>query len=541
MDMNNIFTGTNVSRRSVLAGLAALGITGASVSLTGCASDSGSGSSGSDEVATGGTLNISLASSPSNLDPCMYTGVYESQVIGCVCDTLVAYNSDLSEIVGCLATDWTVSDDGLTYTFTLRDDVVFQPGDYQDGRAMTADDVKFSLERSAAESAADRLAMLDHCNVISDTEIECVLSSPNAAFITALTDAGNSIVPEEEVEGWGDSFGDHLVGTGPFTLEEFARDQQSTLARFDNYWGDTPNLDSVVWKVIEDTTQAANALFTGDVDLVTDLSGESLETVKADDNYVVEETEGLHITYFYMNNATGPTADQRVRRAILMAVNREDLVSVAYPFGGGSLQSVPLPKGSWGYDESVEDLVPSYDPEAALELLQETDYADGCTLQYYTSSTTTGVDVATVVQQQLKENLNIDIEINTLDWGAFSEITAAGECDIFAMSWTWYPDPYFFLNNLFYSGNIGSQGNGAGFSNEEVDELLEAAVQVTDQDERAEYYKQALRIIVEQDPIYVYGSADVCTGHTQNVQGYVQRADKAVKVVTSDVNISLSA
>ena len=538
--MNNIIAGTNVSRRSVLAGFAGLGLAGIAASITGCASDGASAGSGSAGGA-GGTLNISLSASPSNLDPARYTGVYESQVIGCVCDTLVTYNMDLTEIVGCLATDWTVSDDGLTYTFTLRDDAKFQPGEYQDGRAMTAEDVKYSLERSHEESAAQRLTMLDHCNVIDDTHIECVLPSPNAAFLTALTDAGNSIVPQEEVEGWGDSFGDHLVGTGPFKLDEFARDQQSTLSRFDGYWGDKPNLDGVVWKVIEDTTQAANALFTGDVDMVTDLTGESLQTVQSDSNYVVEDTEGLHITYFYMNNVNGPTADQRVRKAILMAVKREDLVSAAYPYGGGSEACLPLPKGSWGYDESVEEIVPSYDPEGAKALMEEAGLGDGCTLKYYTSSSTTGVDVATVVQQQLKENLNIDVEIQTLDWGAFSEASAAGECDIFAMSWTWYPDPYFFLNNLFSSDNLGSQGNGAGFSHPEVDELLQKAVQVTDQDERASYYKQALRKIVEYDPIYVYGSADVTTGMTQNVQGYVQRADKTVKVVGPEVNISKTA
>ena len=151
------------------------------------------------------------------------------------------------------------------------------------------------------------------------------------------------------------------------------------------------------------------------------------------------------------------------------------------------------------------------------------------------------MDVGTIVQQQLKENLNIDMEIQTLDWGAFSEITAAGECDIFAMSWTWYPDPYFFLNNLFSSDNLGSQGNGAGFSHAEVDELLKQAVLATDQEERAAIYKQALRKIVEYDPIYVYGSANVTTGMTPNVEGYVQRADKTVKIVGPGVNVSKTA
>lgn len=96
----------------------------------------------------GGTLTISLSASPSKLDPIHYSGTYESQIIKEVCDTLIEYNSDLSEYVPALATDWTVSDDGITYVFNIRQGVKFQKGKYQDGREMTAEDVAYSLNRS---------------------------------------------------------------------------------------------------------------------------------------------------------------------------------------------------------------------------------------------------------------------------------------------------------------------------------------------------------------------------------------------------------
>ena len=147
--MNNLLTAKTISRRSFVGAHALAG----AAAVAGCSAE-GSGSGSAAGGSTGGTLNISLAASPAYLDPVKYTGIYESQIINSVCDPLVQYSMDLSEIVPCLATDWTISDDGMTYTFNLRDDAKFQAGEYQDGRAMTAEDVKWSLERSATSTCS---------------------------------------------------------------------------------------------------------------------------------------------------------------------------------------------------------------------------------------------------------------------------------------------------------------------------------------------------------------------------------------------------
>ena len=530
-----------ISRRSFIGGATIFGATVAAASLTGCGGSGSAASTGDAAATTGGTLNITLTASPKYLDPCKYTGVYESQVINNVCDTLVQYKMDLTEIVPCLATDWTISDDGLTYTFNLRSGAKFQAGQYQDGRALTADDVKYALERSATESAMNRLSMLDHVNVVSDTQVECVLKQPAASFLTALTDAGNVIVPKEEVEGWGDAFGDHLVGTGPFSLQTFTKDQVSELVRNDNYWGDKPALDGVNFKVITDTSQAVNALQTGDADVTTDVSGESVQVVKDDANLTLDQKDALHISYCYMNQVNGPCADQKVRKAILMAVDRQQICDGIWQYGEGSVATLPLPKGSWGYDESVEADIPAYDPEGAKKLLSEAGYPDGMTLSYYYSTSSTGDKVATILQQQLKNALNIDLDIHKGDWGTFSADAASGAADIYSMSWTWYPDPYFFLNKLFSRVELGALGNGAGFDHDDVEDLLDKGLEATDQNERAGYYKQALKAIVAYDPILVYGSRKVTTGLSNKVQGFQSRADQLVYVVNSEVNVSKQA
>ena len=328
------------------------------------------------------------------------------------------------------------------------------------------------------------------------------------------------------------------MGTGPFALKQFTKDQQSELVRNDDFWGDKPKLDGVTFKVITEPTQAANALSTGETDVATDVSGEALQTVSNDDNLTLDQKEALNFSYCYMNQVNGPTADQRVRKAILMAVNRDDLIKGVYPYGEAEAATLPLPKGSWGYDASVEADVPSYDPEGAKKLLAEAGYGDGMTLSYYYSGTTTADKVCTILQSQLKNNLNIDLDIHKSDWGTFSESASSGVADLYSMSWTWYPDPYFFLNKLFSTEEKGALGNGAGFSHPDVDDLLTKALEVTDQDERATYYKQALKAIVSYDPIIVYGTTKVSTGLSKKVQGYQSRADKLVYIVNDEVNVS---
>ena len=174
------------------------------------------------EPVDGGTLVVSMPSAPRTMDPAQYTTVYESAVMYNVLDTLFIWNEDYTDVLPNLVTDYSVSDDGLSYTMTLRDDVYFQDGQYVKGRKMTAEDVKYSLERSKEESPTDRVCrdFFDYVEVLSDTEFVIHMTSPAGPFLNQLAEIGTAIVPREEVEGWGDDFGSHIVGSGPFTLEE---------------------------------------------------------------------------------------------------------------------------------------------------------------------------------------------------------------------------------------------------------------------------------------------------------------------------------
>lgn len=489
-----------------------------------------------EEVTKGGELNIALTSSPKNLDPVKYTGTYESQIIYQVCDTVVNYNKELSEIIPGLATDWKISDDGMEYTFTIRDDVYFQPGKYQDGRKMTAEDVAYNMNRSAKESAMNRLDMLDHAEAIDDTHVKATLKAPSAVFLTALTNAGNAVVPKEEVEGWGDEFGNHLVGTGPYAMEKFELDRQTTLKKNDKYFLGEPNLDTVVFKVITDANQEVNALRTGDVDIATQLTGETVKLVAEDETVNLLQKPGIQISYAYFNMKNGPTADPKVREALIKAVNYEELAAGVFQYGEGEAACLPLPKASWGYDPAVEADVPAYDPEGAKELLAEAGYGDGFTLNMYITNETFRQKAATILQSYWQQ-IGVDLKINTVEWGTFSETGSSGKADVFAMAWSWYPDPYFFFDKMFATSAIGTLGNGQSYSNPEVDKLLAEALVVTDQNERAEIYKQALKLITKDNPGVFYGNPLENMGMSPRVQDFNQRSDGVIKLFTEEENV----
>ncbi|WP_066497372.1 ABC transporter substrate-binding protein [Abyssisolibacter fermentans] len=492
------------------------------------------------EPKDGGTITVALSATPKSIDPVKYTGVYEGNIITNVADTLIKYKQDLSELVPNLATEWNVSDDGLVYTFKLRDDVHFQQGKYQDGRLMKADDIKYSLERSAKESAMNRLSMLDHVDVVSDFEVKCYLKEANSAFLTVLTDSGNVIVPKEEVEGWKEAFGFNLVGTGPFKVVQWNNDDSVVLERSDNYWGEKPHLDGAVFKFISDRNMMTNALRTGEIDVATDLSGESVEIVKSAEGLVLQEVPGLHVGYVYMNLMEGPTKDKRVREAIIRSIDIDQMVKGIYKFDEAERGYLALPPGSWGYDESLESLIPSYDPERAKELMKEAGYEDGFTTQIYVADKPARVKMATILQSFLKQNINVDVEIKKVEWGTFSDIASKGKAPMYGMSWTWYPDPYFFLNYMFHSSQIGALGNGQGFNNPEVDRLLGEAGKATETNERAKYYKQALKLITEEYSRINYSHEKVIYGLTDRVQGFNLRADSQITLTSSEVNVWLN-
>ena len=529
---------SNISRRSFMAAAAG---TLAAAGLAGTFAGTSANVAKADEPKQGGTLTVSLTSAPSKLDPIHYSGAYEGQIICAACDRLIEYNDELTEFVPSLATSWEVSDDGITYVFQIREGVTFNPSDYHDRRPLTAEDVAYSLNRSAQFSDNARLSMLDKAEATGDLEVTCTLTNACAAFLTALTDAGNSIIAQEDVDGYGDSFNRNVCGTGAFKLVEFSLDERATLEANEEYWLARPNVDTLVFRFITDLTQNANAAVTGEIDIATDLMGEAIATVQASDAVEVLTTQALQISYIRFNSRDeiegrpNPLADVDVRRALAMAADWDAIRTALFKYDDAVPGYLPIPFGSWAYDPSQESLAPSYDIEQAMQLMADSGYASGFDISMYVTNNQARVDLATMLQAYWSV-LGVNLTPVIGEWGSYSDAVCGGKADTYAMSWSWYPDPYFFLNNLFASNQTTAIGNGAGYVNAEVDDLLLKAVQTTDQDERAKYYQQVIEIAMNDCVGVYYAVPNVFYAKNPRVHDFAQRADSMLRFVTASRN-----
>ena len=490
------------------------------------------------EPVDGGTLVVSMPSAPRTMDPVDYTTVYEAAVMYNVLDTLFIWNEEYNDVLPNLVTDYSVSDDGLSYTMTLRDDVYFQDGQYVKGRKMTAEDVKYSLERSKEESATDRVCrdFFDYVEVLSDTEFVIHMTSPAGPFLNQLAEVGTAIVPREEVEGWGDDFGSHIVGSGPFTLEEVVTDERVVLKKNPNYWGEAPHVDGVEFRIVTDSNQAINAVQTGEVDIAMYLQGEAISRAK--DAGLLLQIPGSGITYMRFNLQNGPTADPKVREALTKAVDVDAMVAGIYQYGEGTRAYQPLTAYSWAYDPANNDLVPGYDPEGAKALLAEAGYPDGFDMTIYIASTSSREKMAQMLQYYWGQiGVNLEIVSSTMaEWSA--SVVDSWQSDVvnsYGVSWNSNPDPYGYLDKFFNTQTIHASSNAGGYSDEEVDAKLVEAFSLTDQEERKAIYNEILQKVMGDYTGLYYAYECRNWAVSERVNDAILRADSQM-VVTSPFN-----
>ncbi|WP_336660920.1 ABC transporter substrate-binding protein [Leucobacter sp. USHLN153] len=341
---------------AALAAAAALGLSACSAGA-----DSGSGGDSGGDKPT--TATIALTGTPTNLDFTTTAGSAIPQALmSNVYEGLVELDQE-GEIQPLLATDWTISDDRTTYTFTLQDGVTFSNGD-----EFTADDVKFSFDRVKTDwvsSLKAKMDVVDSVEVTSPTEVVVKLSKPSNAWLFSLATPVGAIFSEDAV----DDLANTAVGTGPYAVEKWTPNESLVFETRDDYWGEAPGVEEVTLKYFADANATTNALQTGDVDAIANLQApELLSSFESDDAYTVTTGTSSGEVSLSLNNQAAPFDDVRVRQAVLYALDKQAILDTAWNGYGSLVATYATPTDP--YYEDLNDKYP-YDPEKAKDLLKE--------------------------------------------------------------------------------------------------------------------------------------------------------------------------
>jgi peptide/nickel transport system substrate-binding protein len=372
----------------------------------GSATDDGSGDTGG--AAGDETVRVGLVAEPASLDFTTTDGAAIPQLLlDNVYETLVTVDAASGEIVPALAEEWVVSDDRLTYTFTLKDGVTFS-----DGSEFTAEDAKFSLERVKSDawtiSLKAQLDVVETVEAPDDGTLVVTLSQPSNRFLYALTTRVGAMFDTEGV----DDLANTPVGTGPYLFTDWQRGSRITLERNEDYHGELPYFAGVEMHYFRDANALNNAMLTDAIDIVSTVQApESLVEFEGGDYQIVEGTTNGEVV-LSMNQTEGmPLADPQVRRAVRHAIDHQTLMDTCWAGRGTLIGSMVPPTDPW-YEDRTGDY--PFDPEQAQSLLAEAG-AEGTALRLRIPTLPYAVSCGTVVESMLEE-AGFEVTVDELEF-----------------------------------------------------------------------------------------------------------------------------
>jgi peptide/nickel transport system substrate-binding protein len=462
------------------------------------------------------TLTVGLVLEPTNLDIRHTSGAALEQVlIDNVYEGLVTRTQE-NEIVESLASDYTISEDGLTYTFTLNDGVVFH-----DGTPMTADDVVTSLTQvkdDATIAGHDQFGGVTSIAAPDDATVVITLAQPDQNFLFALTGPAGLVFKTGDTT----DLQTEANGTGPFTLTEWNQGDSIELARNDAYWGEPAQVAEVVLQYIPDFTAGVNAALDGSLDVLTAVQPDLAPQLEGTDGFALTTGQTTDKATLAFNNQRAPLDDVRVREALRLAIDHEALAEAT---GLGQSLYGPIPELDPGY-EDLSDLVP-YDPERARELLEEAGAED---LQLtLTIPSFYGTTVSQILVSDFDE-VGVTLQVEPVEFATWLQDVYTNKD--YDLSFVLHVEPRDF-------GNFADPGYYFGYDNPEVQELYAQALATVDPDQSADLLAQAARIVSEDHAADWLYNGETITAVRAGVAGFPEdsinsRIDLAGVTVSSE-------
>ncbi|MFI4873761.1 MAG: ABC transporter substrate-binding protein [Blastopirellula sp. JB062] len=482
------------------------------------------------------------------LDP-IHTDIGESVKVMCnIYDTLVTYDDETLDLVPSLAESWEASEDGLEWTFHLRQGVKFH-----DATPFDADAVQFSFERlldpqhpyvfDQVIPYVQSYEPIESVTAVDPLTVKFRLKRPTATFLKTLAMFPSSIVSPTALKKYEGDFWKHPVGTGPFQFDSWNVNQQLTLLAFDDHWRGRPEIDGVIFLPVGESAVRVKQLLRGEIDIADNLPPAEIDALAENPQVVIQEKPGMNTAYMTINNDKAPLDDRRIREAIWHAIDRDQLIKSAY--SGHAEKAVTLvPPTLWGNAGDLPDR--PYDPAESKRLLAEA-AADGVPmpirLQLFVMT-----DPRPYMQQPrqtaifIKDSLaqvGIETEIVTNPNAQHFRRMTRGEHQLGLVGWTAdIPDPDNFLYTLLDLDNINDAGgnNMSRYRSQKVHDLLAQAKTEMDQEKRSDLYREAQEQIFADAPLVPLVHTSVRSVQSDAVSGYLLHPSSLTRLRHTKLN-----
>lgn len=532
-------TDGNHSRRTFLK---AAGGTVAAVSMAGCTEALNGG--GGDDGGPSGKLRYSRGAKSKTLDVHTTTSGEDAKLTNQIYDKLIHFKPGMNEITGGLAKDYEMS--GKTATVTLREDVTFH-----DGEELTAADFKatyrrftdknyehFVGEENQSSYAAISYGQVKSVTVNGDYEIEFELKAKFAPFLRNLGIFATAVLSKKDIED-GIDFATKANGTGPFKLEQYeSKGKKILLTANEEYWGDVPKVENVIFDVVTENSTRAQSLFNDETDIIDGIGAESATQVKQQDGVTLKEKEGLITGYMALNmDRFKPFRKKKVRQALNHAVNTQVIVEEILS-GFATQSSQPIPSSMPGYNEELDPY--PHDKKKAKQLLKEAGHGDGLEFELAVFKNPrpyipSPIDAAEQVRSDLNE-VGVTVKINQNSWEPFLNYVLGGKHDACFLGWMVdNGDPDNFYYSLLHPGVKIPEGqdwvswdtegynttNASAWANKEFVKLVEKARAITDgKEKRVKAYKKAGKLTHNEAPWVFLNHSKELRGISDAVSGY---------------------
>jgi dipeptide transport system substrate-binding protein len=477
------------------------------------------------------TLVYCSEGSPENFYPGVNTTGTSFDVSEQIYDNLVGFERGGTSVVPSLAEKWSISKDGLEYTFNLRKGVKWQSNkNFKPSRDFNADDVLFMIERQWKESHPffkvtspnhsyfgdmGMPKLLKSVDRVDDYTVKIVLNRPEAPFLSDLAMQWAGVQSKEYADamlkaGTPEKIDQEPVGTGPFSLVQYQKDAIIRFKANPDYWAGKAAIDDLIFSITPDSAVRWAKLQKGECHVMPYPNPADLDAMRKDSNVQVLEQAGLNVGYLAYNTTKKPFDDVRVRKAINMAMDKNAIVAAVYMSTGVPAIN-PIPPSMWAYNKSIKD--DAFNPAEAKKLLAAAGYPNGFTTDLWAMPVQRPYNpnakrIAELMQADLAK-IGVTAEIKSFEWGEYRKRMQAGEHQMGMLGWTGdNGDPDNFLDTLLGCDSAKTNGsNVAKFCYQPYEDLVSKAKLVTNVAERTKLYEQAQVIFKEQAPWFTIAHA----------------------------------